>query len=121
MGKYTSHASQNEPSSQREVHPIWRGIGLFLMVLTPFMAYMATLVLLEQNEINGWMTIPKEMLSPMVEPMLFVKIGLTVVLSVIIFGILQFISFIFYSMFAPPRYGPLDAPPINKNPRHYKR
>ncbi len=121
MGKYTSNISRTQAPPDREVHPIWRGIGLFLMVLTPFMAYMSTLILIEQNQINGWIAIPKDMLSPVVEPMLYVKIGLTLVLTVILFGVVQLIAFIFYSMFAPPRYGPLDAPPIDKNPRHYKR
>ncbi len=122
MGKNQSYtSSRSSEPLQKEVHPIWRGIGLILMVVTPFLAYMATLVLLEQNKLNGWVAIPKDMLSPVIEPLLYVKVVLTLVLAILLFGVFQLISFILYSMFAPPRYGPLDAPPIDKNPRRYRR
>ncbi len=120
MGKYSSNVGRGAPPPQ-EIHAIWRGIGLVLMVVTPFLAYMGTLVLLEQNQTNGWVAIPRDMLSPVIEPLLYVKIGMTLALAILLYGVFQLISFIFYSMFAPPRYGPLDAPPIDKNPRHYKR
>ncbi len=121
MGKYTSNVSRREAAPKQEVHAIWRGIGLIMMVVIPFIAYMATLVLLEQNKVNGWVPIPKDMLSSVVEPMFYVKVVMTIGLSIVLFGLFSLVSIFFYSLFAPPRYGPLDAPPIDKNPRHYRR
>lgn len=120
MSKYTSYASHREPRKKKEVHAIWRGIGLFLIVLIPVMSYLGTLVLLEENHKSGWVTIPKDMLSPYVEPMLYVKIALTLALMVVLYGIFSLISVLFYSAFAPPRYGPLDAPPIDQKVKRYK-
>jgi hypothetical protein len=37
---------------------------------------------------------------------------LTIVLAFLIFFILQFIGMAIYSLVGPPRYGPMDVPPI---------
>jgi len=118
--KYQYHTRPE--SVKREVHPIWRGIGLFMAILTPAMAYAATLVLLEQNTAQGWMTIPKDVLVTFgSDPLLLVKIVLTLFLSVVIFGVLSLISFILYSAFAPSRLGPYDMPPIRRKTKRYNR
>jgi hypothetical protein len=120
MSKYTQ---QVRPAPiKREVHPIWRGIGLFFAIIIPAMAYAATLLLLEENKIRGWMAIPKDVLVTFgSDPLLGVKIALTLFLAVVIYGIFSMISFILYSAFAPPRLGPFDAPPIRKRVKPYKR
>jgi NADH:ubiquinone oxidoreductase subunit 3 (subunit A) len=118
--KYQYH-TRPEPE-KREIHPIWRGIGLFMAILTPALAYFATLVLLEQNEAQGWMAIPRDVLVGFGnDPLLVVKIILTIFLSVVIFGVFSLISFILYRSFAPPKLGPYDAPPIRIKTKRYKR
>jgi hypothetical protein len=107
---------------KREVHPIWRGIGLFLAVITPAMAYAATLLLLEQNKAQGWVAIPKDVLVTFgSDPLLGVKIILTIFLAIVIYGIFSLISFILYSAFAPPKLGPYDAPPVRGKVKRYNR
>lgn len=118
--KYQYH-TRPEPV-KRDVHPIWRGIGLFMAVLTPVMAYAATLVLLEQNQVQGWTTIPRDVLVNFGgDPLLLVKIVLTIFFSVVIFGILSLTSFVLYRSFAPPKLGPYDVPPIRSKTKRYKR
>jgi hypothetical protein len=107
---------------KREVHPIWRGIGLFLAIITPAMAYAATLLLLEQNKVQGWIVVPKDVLVTFGnDPLLAVKVALTLFLAILIYGIISMISFILYSAFAPPKLGPYDAPPIRRKVKPYKR
>jgi hypothetical protein len=107
---------------KREVHPIWRGIGLFLAIITPAMAYAGTLLLLEQNQIQRWVAIPKDVLVTFgSDPLLGVKVILTLFLAVLIYAVFSLISFILYSAFAPPSLGPYDAPPIRRKVKSYKR
>jgi hypothetical protein len=119
----SKHNYQFRPEPiKKVVHPIWRGIGLFLAVITPAMAYAATLMLLEQNKLQGWIRIPKDVLVTFgSDPLLAVKIIMTIFLAVVIYGIFSMISFILYSAFAPPKLGPYDAPPIRRKVKSYKR
>jgi hypothetical protein len=118
--KYQYHT--RDTRVKREIHPVWRGIGLFMAVLTPAMAYAATILILEQNQLQGWMPIPKDVLVTFgSDPLLAVKIVLTIFLSVVIYGVLSLISFILYKAFAPSKLGPFDAPPIRKKVKRYNR
>ena len=118
MGKYGGGSSfqaqqQKEMREARQrIHPIWRGVGLILMVLTPVMGYFSGLVLLEANEKQGWFVIPREWMWTGSDPLLFIKVGLTVVLGAVIFFIFQFISVIILRSFGPPQYGPYDVPRV---------
>jgi hypothetical protein len=95
-----------------DVHPIWRGIGFLMVIIIPAMAYITTLVLLDQNAKHGWMAIPPEAISPYLNPLLYVYIGMTVAISFILYTVTLLITFSVYRAFGPSRYGPLDAPPI---------
>jgi hypothetical protein len=124
MGKYTSSVNRprdNEPRSRR-IHPIWRGIGFIFIILIPILAYFATLVVLDANNQKGWFQIPADLYYqggyPLLggDPLLYVKIMGTIAFAFLFYAIFMLINFIVYSMFAPPRYGPLDVPPM-----HYRR
>jgi hypothetical protein len=124
MGKYSSF-SNRQPDNElklHRIHPIWRGIGFIFAILIPIMAYYATLVVLDTNNQQGWFQIPADLYykggTPLLggDPLLYVKIMGTVAISFIFYAVFMLVNFIVYSMFAPPRYGPLDAPPM-----HYRR
>ncbi len=118
-----------------KIHPIWRGVGFALMVLAPIMAYATSEILLADNANTGWMKIPTDLIvkcpnpdffgsilckfSP--DPMILVKIIATLVLTLVFLVILQFFYFIVMRLFAPPRYGPLDVPPVTYKGKPYKR
>jgi hypothetical protein len=121
MGKYQSYMRQPERKKEAPIHPVWRGIGFILMIMIPIMSYAGTLVLLDANRQQGWISIPPNLLAPGPEPLLYVKIIVTVFLMILLFGIFSLLTFIIYRIFAPPRYGPFDAPPVRYRGGRYKR
>ena len=118
MGKYGSSSSfeaqqQRKMKEERQkIHPIWRGVGFLLMALTPVLGYFAGVVLLDENAKQNWFVIPAGWLASGNDPLLYVKIGLTVVLGLVIFLVFQFFSVIILQIFGPPRYGPYDVPSV---------
>ena len=117
MGRYDPSSQFRKKAAYNEapeVHPIWRGIGFILMVITPIMGYAIATVLIQENAQKGWVAIPPELLSPWLHPYLFIYIGLTLVIALALFMIFQLFTFIIYRLFGPSRYGPLDAPPIKR-------
>jgi quinol-cytochrome oxidoreductase complex cytochrome b subunit len=110
MGKYDSYTVHKPPPKKREVHPIWRGVGFILIILIPILSYVGTLLLLDENSKRGWFFIPRDLISPYIEPYFYVKAILTVVLMFIFFSIFLFITALINRMFAPPRYSIYDVP-----------
>jgi len=125
MGKYNQYQRDQKYSSrerQSSVHPIWRGIGFLLMVLVPIISYVAALLLLEENGEQNWFPIPPEFLArTMADPLIYVKVGLTIVIAILIFIVITFIGVLVNQWFGPSRYGPLDAPPITRSQLRRRR
>jgi hypothetical protein len=142
MGKYSSY-SRPHPHQPRNqgVHPIMRGIGCIMMVVVPILAYFTSMLVVDYGYKRGW-PIPPEWFGPPTIPELLWKLtGLTPVLywlqarvnleaylffTAVITGIVGiFLVLLYgyiYTLFGPPRYGPLDAPPIKgRKIRPYKR
>ncbi|MDR3574941.1 MAG: hypothetical protein P4L50_13845 [Anaerolineaceae bacterium] len=118
MGKYSSSMNR-QPNSElrsRRIHSVWRGIGFIFAILIPILAYYATLVVLDANNQKGWFQIPADLYYKGADPLLYVKIVGTIAIGFLFYAIFLMIYFIVYSMFAPPRYGPTDVPPL-----HYRR
>lgn len=114
MGKYqTSYRRMDEQETKRKgVHPIWRGVGFVMIVLIPFMGYAGALVLLDLNKQYHWYAIPRDLLAiGQADPLLYVKIGLSVLVSLVFYAILTLITFIINRAFAPSPYGPYDVAP----------
>ncbi len=115
MPKYSSFGAEDQEQirkARNEVHPIWRGVGVILIVLTPVLGYFAALVVLDENTKNKWFAIPQDFLYKGADPLLLMKIGLTIILGLLIYFVLQFLTFLLYSLFGPSRYGPYDVPPV---------
>jgi hypothetical protein len=121
MGKYESYHTRAKPLPKREIHAIWRGIGFVMAILIPFMSYIGALILLEENAKKGWYGIPGDLIAPSkfflfgqriyLEPLLYVKIMLTVALLFIFYSLFLFITALMNRLLAPPRYTVYDAPP----------
>jgi len=121
MGKYYGsggrQAEQERKSS--EPHPVWRGIGFLIILLTPVLGYSAAMLLISENTKQGWFKIPADLIYrggvyflPN-DPLLYVKAILTLVLMFIIYFLLQLIAMILYRLVAPPRYGLYDVPSVS--------
>lgn len=123
MAKYSSRSSEPmEPSRiNRKIHPIWRGVGFVLMVISPLLGYAAMVVFMEENAKQGWVIFPPELILNAPDPFILVKIILTVLFALIFYGLLIFISFFIFRLFAPPVYGPYDVPPVEYKGKPYKR
>lgn len=121
MGKYDNYSSQNRPARGTLTHPIWRGVGFGLAILTPVIAYSAALILIDANAQNGWVAIPRDLIAQTGDPLLYVKIILTLVMVFLLYLIFSFITFILYGIFGPPRYGPKDVPPTSYRGGKYRR
>ena len=122
MGRYRSYTRQAVKERPWDVHPIWRGIGCVLLILIPIMAYAGAVVLIRENIENNWVSLPRELTVSYVIPYLgfrinFADIAATILLMFIGFGVLVVIYAFIYSLIGPPRYGPLDSPPIKRKPR----
>ena len=118
--QYTSTAEYEARKRKTTLHPIWRGVGFILMILIPIVAYFVSTWLLDLNSTNQWMEVPREFLSRGADKLVYVKIGMTVVLSIVVYGVMMLVGFVVMGLFGPPRYGEMDVPPI-KNSGNRKR
>jgi amino acid transporter len=112
MGRYSPYQKVDQ-TPKRQIHPIWRGVGFIFMIIIPFLSYVGALVLIQENQKQGWMRIPVDLIAKNVgDPMLYVKIIVTIIIMLVLFAIFTLISFLIFSAFMPPRYGPHDVPPV---------
>ena len=123
MSKYSSRTSQPmEPSRiNRKIHPVWRGVGFALMVLSPILGYATMVIFMEENAKQAWIQFPKELLVEAPDQYILVKILLTLLFMLIFYGVLTFITFLIFKIFAPSHYGPYDVPPVTYKGKSYKR
>ncbi len=122
------------------IHPIWRGIGFLMIVITPIMAGAGAMVLLDLARQQGW-PIMRELGGYLKFPEIFYQtpgisslayrisaipalpaiitffLGLLLVFS----GVLSFIYAVIYRLIGPPRYTPLDAPAPKVRTKRYTR
>jgi len=134
MGKYSSANRRAELPRKRGVHPLMRGIGCILMVVVPILSYGIAILLVNYGALHGW-PIPIDWYGfPTLHPLLLRLKGIesligflqrypsltnnlvanlvfAAAITIVIGGIMSMIFGYIYSIFGPPRYGPLDAPP----------
>lgn len=126
-GSYQRESTREEREARRQIHPVWRGVGFALMILIPILSYAATEVILTRNATANWFPLPTDLAASRGDflyngdPWLYLKIILTVTIMLVLYGIFTLLTFIITSIFAPPRYGPLDAPPIRGHSRKKAR
>ena len=124
MSKYQRNVRPLEPSFvNRRIHPIWRGVGFAFMILIPFMSYITADWFLTENVRKHWVEFPTNLLINVkgLPEDLMIRIIVTVALMIILYALLTFFSLLIFRIFAPPRYGPLDVPPVKYSGRPYKR
>ena len=122
MGKY-SRFTWDDPKNVHtdRVHPIWRGIGCILLCLIPILAYAASTVIVQADLANGWYPIPYELSQTIFIPVIEIRVEylyatllLSFVLMIIGYGLVMAFYALIYRMIGPPKYGPLDSPPIRR-------
>ena len=111
------------PKRPYSVHPIWRGIGCFMMILIPVLAYAAAVLLVEENSRQCWLPMPRQLAQTIAIPMLgnvphlLANLVVALALSLVGFGVFTALYSLFFSLVGPSRFGPLDAPPVRREDR----
>jgi hypothetical protein len=122
MGKYqqSNHMMPSKPKPT-QVHPIWRGIGCILILISPLIAYAAATLIVQWNIDNGWYPLPAELLTPFnFEPLnitqdhFFANLLVAGLLLLLGFAMVMVVYSIMYAIFGPRRYSPIDAPPVRR-------
>lgn len=115
MGKYSSQVGLTAPRNvKRAIHPIWRGIGLIMMILVPILSYVAVLVILQENAKKNWFPIPTDLIVHWSDPFILVKLFATFVIVIVFYALFLLITFVLNSLFGSPRYSPVDEPPSRR-------
>jgi hypothetical protein len=136
MGKYHRYDKRKRDERPWNIHPIWRGIGCFMILLLPLMSYAAAVTIVQAHLID----LPKELDQSYVLPNIiaipFLNSNLTspiqgqITYSVIFYffvflvlsiGLLSVVYGYMYRIMGPPRYTALDSPPIKSPPRRRYR
>ena len=115
----TKYDPTYQPKSRRTIippiHPVWRGIGCFLLILLPIVAFAGAKILVQTNSRQRWIQMPAELTGaftvPIIGRVIYADLALTVILIVIGFAILTVAYSVIYRIIGIPRYGPLDSPP----------
>ena len=127
MGRYQQYQTPQRNARSGSVHPVWRGIGCFLMILIPIMSYAGAELLIEQNNSAHWVVVPVELARTVTVPVLgdlphlYATLVVMILLMVLGFAALTVVFAFFWSAIGPSRYGPLDARPIRRSDRPPKR
>lgn len=130
MGFSTQQYRSEKTERRWKINPVWRGIGCFLLLLIPIMAWFAAELFLD----SGQKIIQSDSLY---RPITIKYINIaeidkiiadfnaysassnlvggqfffTIIFTVIGYGLLAFLYAVLYRLIGPPRYGPFDVPP----------
>jgi len=140
MGKYDYFKRAQEADTKKEVHPVWRGIGCMMSILTPIISGAAAAMVVDFGKSQGWPFLGQlggyYRLSDVFYRIAFVKIVANYISSIpdfkalalffVVFMLLfssvfTLINAILYRTFGPPRYSPLDAPAPRVKTKRYTR
>jgi hypothetical protein len=112
--QYSSPAEYEKKKVNRTISPVWRGVGFIIMIAIPIASYFLSTWVLKLNAANNWLPVPADLLSKGLDPLIYIKLGMTIVISIIVYGIFTLFGMAGLSVFGPPRYGELDAPPVGQ-------
>ncbi len=112
MGKRVYYSSTlNVGPKKKEPNSAWRVVGLGFIIVVPILSIIASLVLVEQNQKNGWFDFPGDLILPKAsDPLIIVKALYAVIFMLVFAALATLITFVVYRIYGPPRYGPYDIP-----------
>jgi hypothetical protein len=130
MGFSTLQYRKDQKQRRWKINPVWRGIGCFLILLIPIMAWFAASILVQSDfQLINSAQLDKPVRIKYVHVVEIDKViseinkfsaannlvsgqfFYTVILMVLGFGLFSVIYGIMYKIVGPPRYGPFDVPP----------
>lgn len=119
MSKYEKYNIRPSREKRWRIHPLWRGVGCLLLIIVPIAAYAGSFILVRENNERHWVEVPREVMGYLSLPfdlgrIYYLNLLVAVALIVVIFALITVLYGIIYSSFGPPRYGPMDSPPVGK-------
>ena len=102
--------------------PVWKGIGCVMLIIIPIISYAGVIVFLQYAPrfgLSGFIT--TDMLADGPDPLLYVKLVGTAVLTVILYVIFIFLSVLLTQSSRGTTYGPYDIKPEVYKGKPYKR
>jgi hypothetical protein len=114
MTKHSMFRTDLPPKpSKLPMHPIWRGIGLILMVVLPVGSYLFATMLIENKDRYSWVIIPTDIVLNRYpnDPLILVRLLYALIILLAVAAVLAFFTFLMSSLFGPSKYDPYDAPP----------
>lgn len=122
MGRYQqSSRMMTSKTKDTSVHPIWRGIGCILIMISPIIAYAGATFIVEWNIEYNWYPLPEEFMAPFnFEPLnlsqehFFANLLIAGLLLLLGFALVMVVYTILYAILGPRRYSPVDSPPLRR-------
>lgn len=139
MSKYEKYTIKPKKERRWKIHPIWRGIGCFMLVIIPVVSYAAAYMVARANYQAGWVKIPAELrgwvdlslvlryiprlgeIIPANLRFYYLDIALTLAFMVVAFGLLTLFYGILYSATGVTKTDPYYVPPVRKSPKRSSR
>lgn len=119
-GSWQFRQLEQERLKKREMNPLWRGVGVILVVIMGAAGYVFSGWFLEQNVANNWIYLPPQLFSPKVPAMLsflgngnMLRFAVSLVFVLTAFAILNFV----YALAFPLQPGEFDLPTPKRRPR----
>lgn len=100
---------------ERELNPVWRGVGCVLLVLLGLAGYGVAGWFLVANQQNGWIYLPPALYYPPYVPDfvpagMILRLAMALLVMVLGYGILSFV----YAIMFPIQPGENDVPPMKR-------
>lgn len=122
----SNRGSMGSDKQRQRIHPVWRGVGFALIVLTPIISWAGAITLIQQNQAQGWFRLPTDLyvrpgdfvygLIP--DTLLYIKLLFFLVIMLALYALFTLVVFIANSMFGVTRRNdPFYVPPVRLRKR----
>jgi hypothetical protein len=140
MAKYNYFEKAKDSQDKPTIHPVWRGIGCLITLLTPIISGAAAVVLLDFGLSQKWpflyqlggnvrfsdifyqipiVLVAANYISSI--PNLRALVMFFVLFLMLFSSVFALLNAVLYRTFGPPRYSPLDAPAPRVKTKRYTR
>ena len=135
-----NYFQQENATPTHEIHPVWRGIGFLITILTPIISAAAAMVLINFGTGQNWdwlvslsgkvyfssifyqIPVVKNVAAFLSSIEYLKALVIFFVIFVLLFsGLFAFINALLYRIFGPPRYTAVDAPAPRVKTKRYIR
>jgi hypothetical protein len=139
MAKYNTF-QKNKEVKRDKLHPVWRGIGLVINLLSPVISLAAAIVMVDLGKAQNWpflatmsgtvtfsavfyrIAVIRDVASWLSSIPYLQAIALFFVVFLFLFSsIFALINAIMYRIVGPPRYSPIDEPAPRVKTKRYTR